>query len=114
MSARTHPDRTGAHLAAFALTALLLAAAVGTVAALGPGPARAWTLAALALAQVAVALRLSFHLDLRATPRENLIALLFTAVLIGAMVGGTALVMGDLRERMMPQNQERLPPRPRI
>jgi cytochrome o ubiquinol oxidase operon protein cyoD len=40
-------------------------------------------------------------LDLTHTPRENLLALCFAAVLICIMIGGSLWIMFDLHRRMM-------------
>jgi cytochrome o ubiquinol oxidase operon protein cyoD len=50
---------------------------------------------------VLVHLRYFLHLDLKRTPRENLLALAFAALLIFLMVGGTLWIMFDLHYRMM-------------
>ena len=112
MHLRTHRDTAAAHLVAFGATLGTLALAAAAVALLDPGAARTWTIAALAAFQAAVSLRLAFHIDLKHTPRENLLALAFTAVLMGVVIGGTSVIMGDLRERMMPDAVTT--PRPKI
>lgn len=53
-----------------------------------------------AVLQVLVHLRFFLHLDLTTTPKENLLALVFTAVLIFLMVGGSFWIMFDLHQRM--------------
>ncbi|MEZ5788188.1 MAG: cytochrome o ubiquinol oxidase subunit IV [Xanthobacteraceae bacterium] len=58
-------------------------------------------IAILAVIQVVVHLRYFLHIDLRSTPRENLIALAFAALLIFIMVGGSLWIMLDLNARMM-------------
>lgn len=58
-------------------------------------------IAILAVIQVAVHLRFFLHIDLKETPRENLIALAFAALLIFVMVGGSLWIMLDLNARMM-------------
>jgi cytochrome o ubiquinol oxidase subunit IV len=58
-------------------------------------------IAILAVVQVVVHLRYFLHLDLQSTPRDNLLALAFAAVLIFLMVGGTLWIMLDLNARMM-------------
>jgi cytochrome o ubiquinol oxidase operon protein cyoD len=58
-------------------------------------------IAVLALVQVVVHLRYFLHLDLQSTPRENLLALAFAAVLICIMIGGSLWIMLDLNARMM-------------
>ena len=50
--------------------------------------------------QVLVHLRYFLHLDLTSTPRENLVAIVFTAILIFLMVGGSFWIMFDLHSRM--------------
>jgi cytochrome o ubiquinol oxidase operon protein cyoD len=59
-------------------------------------------IAVAAVIQVLVHLRYFLHLDLTTTPRENILAILFAAVLIFIMVGGSLWIMFDLHGRMMP------------
>ena len=59
-------------------------------------------IAAAAVLQILVHLRWFLHIDLARTPRENLLALAFTGVLIFIMVGGSLWIMFDLHARMMP------------
>ena len=58
-------------------------------------------IAILAVVQVVVHLRYFLHIDLQSTPRDNLLALGFAAVLIFIMIGGTLWIMLDLNARMM-------------
>ncbi len=58
-------------------------------------------IAILAVIQVVVHLRFFLHIDLKETPRDNLLALAFAALLIFIMVGGTLWIMLDLNARMM-------------
>ena len=58
-------------------------------------------IAAAAIVQIVVHLRYFLHLDLTHTPRENLLALCFAALLIFIMVGGSLWIMFDLHHRMM-------------
>jgi cytochrome o ubiquinol oxidase operon protein cyoD len=58
-------------------------------------------IAAFAVVQILVHLRFFLHIGIDATPRENLIALAFAAVLIFLMVGGSLWIMFDLYHRMM-------------
>ena len=53
-----------------------------------------------AVLQVLVHLRFFLHLDVTTTPKENLLALVFTALLIFLMVGGSFWIMFDLHGRM--------------
>jgi len=57
-------------------------------------------IAVLAIIQILVHLRCFLHLDLTSTPRENLLAFSFAAVLIFIMVGGSLWIMFDLHHRM--------------
>ena len=64
-------------------------------------PQRALMLiAGAALLQVLVHLRFFLHLNFTSTPRENLLAIVFTAVRIFIMVGGSFWIMFDLHQRM--------------
>ena len=64
-------------------------------------PQRALLLiAGAALLQVLVHLRFFLHLNFTTTPKENLLAIVFTAVLIFIMVGGSFWIMFDLHARM--------------
>ncbi|MEM9104800.1 MAG: cytochrome o ubiquinol oxidase subunit IV [Pseudomonadota bacterium] len=58
-------------------------------------------IAACAIIQVLVHLYFFLHINLRTTPRENMLALLFAGVLIFILVGGTLWIMFDLHYRMM-------------
>jgi cytochrome o ubiquinol oxidase operon protein cyoD len=50
--------------------------------------------------QILVHLRYFLHLDLTTTPRENIVAIVFAAILIFIMVGGSLWIMLDLQQRM--------------
>ncbi len=65
------------------------------------GPAAILVIAAAAIIQILVHLKYFLHLDLTDTPRENLLALAFAAILIFLMVGGSLWIMFDLHHRMM-------------
>jgi cytochrome o ubiquinol oxidase subunit IV len=58
-------------------------------------------IAVAAVAQVLVHLRFFLHIDFTTTPRENLIAMAFAALLICIMLGGSFWIMFDLYHRMM-------------
>ena len=53
-----------------------------------------------AVIQVLVHLRYFLHLDSASTPRDNLLAIVFAAILIFIMVGGSFFIMFDLYHRM--------------
>jgi len=54
-----------------------------------------------AVLQVLVHLRFFLHINFTTTPRENVLALVFTALLLFIMVGGSFWIMFDLHARMM-------------
>jgi cytochrome o ubiquinol oxidase operon protein cyoD len=90
------------YLKGFVLALVLTGIPFGLVAAgLLPRFATLVVIAILAVVQVAVHLRYFLHIDLTVTPRDNLLALAFAAVLIFLMVGGTLWIMLDLDARMM-------------
>jgi cytochrome o ubiquinol oxidase subunit IV len=57
-------------------------------------------IAVTAILQILVHLRFFLHLNLTSTPKENLLAIVFAAVLIFIMVGGSFWIMFDLHQRM--------------
>ena len=65
-----------------------------------PTPPTLIIIGVAAAIQVLVHLRYFLHLDLTSTPRENLVAIVFTAILIFLMVGGSFWIMFDLHNRM--------------
>ena len=89
------------YLVGFALAVILTIIPFGVVAAgvLPRGPALA-VIALAAIIQLLVHLRYFLHLDLKTTPRENLWSIVFAAVLIFIMLGGSFWIMADLHHRM--------------
>jgi len=57
-------------------------------------------IAVAAVVQILVHLRYFLHLNLTTTPRENIVAIVFAAILIFIMVGGSLWIMLDLQQRM--------------
>lgn len=87
----------------FVLAVILTVIPFGLVATHALAPlATLVVVAVLALVQVLVHLRYFLHLDLATSPRENLLALSFAALLILIMIGGSLWIMLDLHQRMMP------------
>jgi cytochrome o ubiquinol oxidase operon protein cyoD len=87
----------------FGLALVLTAIPFGIVATKAATPATTLAvIAVLALVQVLVHLRYFLHLNLASSPRENLLALCFAAILIVVMIGGSLWIMIDLHQRMMP------------
>jgi cytochrome o ubiquinol oxidase operon protein cyoD len=89
------------YLIGFAL-ALILTAIPFALVAINPWskPTTLIIIGIAATIQVLVHLRYFLHLDLTSTPRENLVAIVFTAILIVLMVGGSFWIMFDLHSRM--------------
>jgi len=89
------------YLIGFAL-ALILTAIPFALVAINPWskPTTLIIIGIAAAIQVLVHLRYFLHLDLTSTPRENLVAIVFTAILIVLMVGGSFWIMFDLHNRM--------------
>ena len=63
-------------------------------------PARAGAAGVLAIVQILAHLRYFLQLDLKTSPRENLLALAFAAVPIFPMLGGNLWIMLDPHTRM--------------
>ena len=101
-SATTPSPALKSYLTGFALAAILTAIPFALVATdlLSRSSALA-IIAVAATAQVLVHLRYFLHLDLTSTPRENLVAIVFAAVIILMMVGFSFWIMFDLHHRMM-------------
>lgn len=55
----------------------------------------------LALLQIVAHFRYFLHIDLRKSAREDLHLILFSTIIILLMVGGTLVIMLNLRQRMM-------------
>lgn len=89
------------YLAGFALALVLSAIPFALVAMNAlPKPHTLIVIGVAAILQVLVHLRFFLHLDLASTPRENLLAIMFAAILIFIMVGGSFWIMFDLHQRM--------------
>jgi len=56
---------------------------------------------ALAFAQVLVHFRCFLHIDLRRSARDDLHLILFSTLIVALMVGGTLVILFNLRTRMM-------------
>ncbi len=104
MATTTPDDQHGlrSYLTGFALALILTLIPFGLVATdmLSNTPILV-VIAIAAIVQIMVHLRYFLHLDLTTTPRERILAIAFTAILIFIMVGGTLWIMLDLHNRMM-------------
>jgi cytochrome o ubiquinol oxidase operon protein cyoD len=89
------------YLTGFALALVLTAIPFALVAAgMLPRVPALSVIAVAAVIQILVHLRYFLHLDLTSTPRENLLAIAFAAILIFMMIGGSLWIMFDLHHRM--------------
>jgi len=57
-------------------------------------------IAGAAVLQILVHLHFFLHINFTTTPKENLLAIAFTAILLFLMVGGSFWIMFDLHYRM--------------
>ena len=93
---------TATYLTGFGLALVLTATPFAVVAwSLLPRTQTLGVIAVAAVAQILVHLRFFLHLGVRTTPRENLLAIAFAAVLILIMLGGSFWIMFDLHYRMV-------------
>ena len=91
----------GSYLVGFVLAVVLTAIPFYLVATHALPPSRImYVIAVAAVLQILVHLRFFLHLSLTTTPRENLLAIAFTTVLLCIMVGGSLWIMVDLHSRM--------------
>jgi cytochrome o ubiquinol oxidase operon protein cyoD len=89
-----------AYVTGFVLAVVLTVIPFGLVAMkLLPREAMFLVIAALAIVQILVHLRYFLHMNFTSTPRENIVAMAFAAVLIFIMVGGTLWIMFNLDYR---------------
>lgn len=96
----SHGTRSS-YLVGFVLAVVLTAIPFALVATQSLGKTQTiLVIAAAAVLQILVHLRFFLHLNFTTSPRENLFAIAFTAVLIFLMVGGSIWVMLDLHMRM--------------
>ncbi len=85
-----------------ALAILLSAVAFGGVAWGGlPREGVLWIIAVTALVQIVVHFRFFLHIDLSRSKRDDLQLILFSALILAVMVGGTIWILANLRMRMM-------------
>jgi len=89
------------YLIGFALAVILTAIPFYVVMTHALPPSRALLVIGIAaILQILVHLRFFLHLNFTSTPKENLLAIVFAAVLIFIMVGGSFWIMFDLHTRM--------------
>jgi cytochrome o ubiquinol oxidase operon protein cyoD len=102
----TSPDmqrrETLTYIVGYAMALLLTGAAFGIVyLRLLDGRQAFYTVLGLGLVQMMVHFRCFLHIDLRRSARADLQLILFSGMIIGLMVGGTLVLLFNLRGRMM-------------
>ncbi len=89
------------YLVGFVLAVVLTAIPFYLVYAHTLPPSRIMLIIAIAaVLQILVHLHFFLHINFTTTPKENLLAIAFTAVLLFLMVGGSLWIMVDLHYRM--------------
>jgi cytochrome o ubiquinol oxidase operon protein cyoD len=90
------------YVVGYSLSLLLTSAAFGLVYRhLLTAQAAFYTVVGLGLAQMLVHFRCFLHIDFRRSARADLQLILFSFVIVALMVGGTLVVLLNLRARMM-------------
>jgi cytochrome o ubiquinol oxidase operon protein cyoD len=93
--------RRGSYVLGFVLAVDLTAIPFAVVAKHYMTPANTLLVIAItAVLQILVHLRFFLHLRITASPRETILAISFTAVLLFLMLGGSFWIMFDLARRM--------------
>jgi cytochrome o ubiquinol oxidase operon protein cyoD len=101
-SPRIERRETMAYVLGYGLALLLTLSAFALVYLhLLDGKAAFMTVLGLGLAQMLVHFRCFLHIDLQRSARADLVLLLFSSVIIALMVGGTLVILFNLRQRMM-------------
>ena len=91
----------GSYLTGFVLAVILTALPFYLVYTHDLPPTRLMqVIAVTAVLQILVHLHFFLHINFTTTPRENIVAIVFTIILIFLMVGGSFWVMTDLHQRM--------------
>ncbi len=101
-SPRLERNETRSLILGYGTALLLTLAAFGLVATrVLTGREAFYTVLGLGLVQLLVHLRFFLHIDLRRSARADLQLILFSALIIALMVGGTLVVLFNLHGRMM-------------
>lgn len=101
-SRRIERAETLTYVTGYGLALLLTGAAFGLVwLQLLSGRTTLYTVLGLGLAQMLVHFRCFLHVDLRRNARPDLQLLLFSALIVALMVGGTLVILFNLHHRMM-------------
>jgi cytochrome o ubiquinol oxidase operon protein cyoD len=90
------------YVAGYGLALCLTVAAFGLVYfRVMAGRAAFITVLGLGLVQMLVHFRCFLHINLKRSARADLVLLLFSSLIVALMVGGTLIVLFNLRQRMM-------------
>jgi cytochrome o ubiquinol oxidase operon protein cyoD len=101
-SPRIQHRETMTYVIGYGLALLLTCAAFGLVyLRLLRGPDAFYTVLGLGLVQMLVHFRCFLHIDLKRSARADLVLILFSSLVVALMVGGTLVVLFNLRQRMM-------------
>ena len=101
-SPRNERRETTTYIVGYGLALFLTLAAFGLVYLhLLDGRQAYYAVLGIGLMQMLVHFRCFLHVDLQRSARADLMLLLFSSVIVALMVGGTLVVLFNLRERMM-------------
>ncbi len=96
------PRETMTYVLGYGLAVLLTCAAFGLVYLNLLGERHAfYTVLGLGLLQMVVHFRCFLHIDLKRSARADLQLILFSSLIVALMVGGTLVILLNLRTRMM-------------
>ena len=90
------------YIAGFAVAATLTVIAFASIAWSGLSrPAILWIVGVSAIVQIVVHFRFFLHIDLSKSKRDDLELILFSALIVILMAGGTLWILGNQQIRMM-------------
>ncbi len=102
MTAPSRARQTMTYVVGYGLALLLTCAAFGLVYLHVLGGSQAFTtVLGLGLVQMIVHFRCFLHIDLKRSARADLQLILFSSLIVALMVGGTLVILFNLRSRMM-------------
>ena len=101
-SPRIEHRQTMTYVVGYGSALVLTCAAFGLVyLSLLSGSEAFYTVLGLGLLQMLVHFRCFLHIDLKRSARADLVLILFSSLVMALMVGGTLVVLFNLRRRMM-------------
>ncbi len=102
MTSPSRARQTMTYVVGYGLALLLTCAAFGLVYLHVLGGSQAFTtVLGLGLVQMIVHFRCFLHIDLKRSARADLQLILFSSLIVALMVGGTLVILFNLRSRMM-------------